>query len=169
MIVLKNRDAAVNALAFSPEGDALAAAGYWGYIRVWDVASRSLRFERRAGTANQSVVFFADGRLYSFDSWLYALDAKTGDTVRHPHRRVNMPGILAPAPWPVPCVCVARGGRRSIACYTLADARQSLKRLNSTMEQVEKTAKNVGEGKGVAGKLLNDERLGDLPGSDLHD
>ncbi len=44
---------------------------------------------------------------------------------------------------------------------TMADARSSLKRLNSSMEQVEKVAKNIGEGKGVAGKLLNDERLGE--------
>jgi phospholipid/cholesterol/gamma-HCH transport system substrate-binding protein len=44
---------------------------------------------------------------------------------------------------------------------SVADARSSLKRLNNTMEQVEKVAKNIGEGKGVAGKLLNDERLGE--------
>ncbi|HEX7624857.1 MAG TPA: MlaD family protein, partial [Anaeromyxobacteraceae bacterium] len=44
---------------------------------------------------------------------------------------------------------------------SMADARSSLKRLNNSLEQVEKVAKNIGEGKGVAGKLLNDERLGE--------
>src|SRR6266702_2814906 len=43
----------------------------------------------------------------------------------------------------------------------VSDARTSLRRLNNSLEQVEKVAKNIGEGKGVAGKLLNDERLGE--------
>ena len=41
------------------------------------------------------------------------------------------------------------------------DARESLSHLNRSLEQVEKVAYNVGQGKGVAGKLLNDERLGE--------
>jgi phospholipid/cholesterol/gamma-HCH transport system substrate-binding protein len=44
---------------------------------------------------------------------------------------------------------------------SVVDARETLAHLNRSMEQVEKVALNVGQGKGVAGKLLNDERLGD--------
>ncbi len=44
---------------------------------------------------------------------------------------------------------------------SIADARQSLSRINSSMEQIEKIASNVAQGKGVAGKLLADERLGE--------
>ena len=44
---------------------------------------------------------------------------------------------------------------------SFADAQQSLQRLNASMEQIEKVATNVGQGKGVAGKLLADERLGE--------
>jgi len=44
---------------------------------------------------------------------------------------------------------------------SVADAQQSLQRLNASMEQIEKVATNVGQGKGVAGKLLADERLGE--------
>jgi phospholipid/cholesterol/gamma-HCH transport system substrate-binding protein len=44
---------------------------------------------------------------------------------------------------------------------TMAEARESLQHLNGTLKQVEKVANNIGEGKGVAGKLLNDERLGE--------
>jgi len=38
--------------------------------------------------------------------------------------------------------------------------RQALEKLNKTLEQVNKVSENVAEGKGVAGKLLSDERLG---------
>jgi phospholipid/cholesterol/gamma-HCH transport system substrate-binding protein len=44
---------------------------------------------------------------------------------------------------------------------SVVDARETLAHLNRSMEQVEKVAYNVGQGKGVAGKLLNDERLGE--------
>jgi phospholipid/cholesterol/gamma-HCH transport system substrate-binding protein len=44
---------------------------------------------------------------------------------------------------------------------SMTDASQSLRRLNASMEQIEKVATNVGQGKGVAGKLLADERLGE--------
>ncbi len=43
---------------------------------------------------------------------------------------------------------------------SVADVRQSLARLNSSMEQIQKIATDVSQGKGVAGKLLADERLG---------
>jgi phospholipid/cholesterol/gamma-HCH transport system substrate-binding protein len=44
---------------------------------------------------------------------------------------------------------------------SVADARQTLERINNSMEQIEKIANNIGQGKGVAGKLLADERLGE--------
>jgi len=44
---------------------------------------------------------------------------------------------------------------------SITDVRESLARLNRSMEQVEKVATNIGQGKGVAGKLLADERLGE--------
>ncbi len=50
----------------------------------------------------------------------------------------------------------ASGGLKA----SLADARQSLKKLNDTMGEVQKIATKVGEGKSIAGKLLTDERLG---------
>jgi phospholipid/cholesterol/gamma-HCH transport system substrate-binding protein len=56
-----------------------------------------------------------------------------------------------------------KGGVRA----SIADARQSLQRLNNTMEQLEKVANNIAQGKGVAGKLLADERLGEKLGNTL--
>jgi phospholipid/cholesterol/gamma-HCH transport system substrate-binding protein len=50
---------------------------------------------------------------------------------------------------------------------SIEDARQSLARLNNSMAEIEKVAKNIGEGKGVAGKLLADERLGEKLGSTI--
>jgi phospholipid/cholesterol/gamma-HCH transport system substrate-binding protein len=50
---------------------------------------------------------------------------------------------------------------------SVADARQSLQRLNNSMEKIEKIATNIAEGKGVAGKLLADERLGEKLGNTL--
>jgi phospholipid/cholesterol/gamma-HCH transport system substrate-binding protein len=50
---------------------------------------------------------------------------------------------------------------------SVADVRDSLERLNRSMEQVEKVAVNIGEGKGVAGKLLADERLGEKLGKSI--
>jgi len=43
-------------------------------------------------------------------------------------------------------------------------ARQALDKLNKTLEDVQKVADNVAEGKGVAGKLLMDEQLGEKVG-----
>jgi phospholipid/cholesterol/gamma-HCH transport system substrate-binding protein len=48
---------------------------------------------------------------------------------------------------------------------TVGDARQSLARLNHAIEQIDKVATSVGEGKSVAGKLLVDERLGSKVGN----
>jgi len=50
---------------------------------------------------------------------------------------------------------------------SVADARQSLSRLNNTMERLETVANNIAQGKGVAGKLLADERLGEKLGNTL--
>ena len=50
---------------------------------------------------------------------------------------------------------------------SVADVRTSLERLNRSMERVEQVANNIGEGKGVAGKLLADERLGEKLGKSI--
>jgi phospholipid/cholesterol/gamma-HCH transport system substrate-binding protein len=50
---------------------------------------------------------------------------------------------------------------------SVSDVRTSLDRLNRSMEQVEKVAENIGQGKGVAGKLLADERLGEKLGRSI--
>ncbi|HET7754971.1 MAG TPA: MlaD family protein [Anaeromyxobacteraceae bacterium] len=50
---------------------------------------------------------------------------------------------------------------------SVADVRTSIERLNRSMEHVEKVAENIGQGKGVAGKLLADERLGDKLGKSI--
>ncbi len=42
----------------------------------------------------------------------------------------------------------------------VGETRQSLSKLNHTLEEIDKVATSVGEGKSVAGKLLVDERLG---------
>jgi len=50
---------------------------------------------------------------------------------------------------------------------SVEDARQSLARINSSMEQIEKVATSIGQGKGIAGKLLADERLGEKVGKSI--
>ncbi|HEX8910126.1 MAG TPA: MlaD family protein [Anaeromyxobacteraceae bacterium] len=50
---------------------------------------------------------------------------------------------------------------------SVAEARESLQHLNGTLKQVEKVANNIGEGKGIAGKILNDERLGEKLGGTI--
>ncbi len=106
MLVLKHRDTAVNSLAFSPDGSALAAGGYWGYLHLWDLASRTLRREQRLGTWNVASVFFAaEGRLAAFNGgYLNLFETKTGDAVERLRLGRNMtPTVFAPAPWPGGC------------------------------------------------------------------
>jgi phospholipid/cholesterol/gamma-HCH transport system substrate-binding protein len=43
---------------------------------------------------------------------------------------------------------------------TITEARDSISRLNHAVEQIDKIATSVGEGKSIAGKILVDERLG---------
>ena len=49
----------------------------------------------------------------------------------------------------------------------VADARAALEKLNASLEDVKKTTAAIAEGKGVAGKLLTDERLGEKVGNAL--
>src|SRR5262249_11558446 len=99
MLILKHRDTAVNSLAFSPDGSTLAAGGYWGYLHLWALASRTLWREQRLGTWNVSSVFFAlEGRLAAFNGYLHLLDAETGEWGESFRlgRNVN-PAVFAPA------------------------------------------------------------------------
>ena len=50
---------------------------------------------------------------------------------------------------------------------SVAGVRESLEKLNRSLDQIEKVALQIGEGKGVAGKLLADERLGEKVGTAL--
>ncbi|HET9595262.1 MAG TPA: MlaD family protein [Anaeromyxobacteraceae bacterium] len=50
---------------------------------------------------------------------------------------------------------------------SVADAREAIKHINASMEEIEKVAKNIGQGKGVAGKLLADEQLGEKVGQSI--
>ncbi len=49
----------------------------------------------------------------------------------------------------------------------VSQARSSLARLNDTLEKVDKIVTDVSEGKGVAGKLIADERLGNKLGNTI--
>jgi phospholipid/cholesterol/gamma-HCH transport system substrate-binding protein len=50
---------------------------------------------------------------------------------------------------------------------SVAGIRESLDKLNRSMDEVQKVAVNIGQGKGVAGKLLADERLGEKVGTTI--
>jgi phospholipid/cholesterol/gamma-HCH transport system substrate-binding protein len=50
---------------------------------------------------------------------------------------------------------------------SISGVRQSLDKLNRSMDEVQKVATNIGQGKGVAGKLLADERLGEKLGTTI--
>jgi phospholipid/cholesterol/gamma-HCH transport system substrate-binding protein len=50
---------------------------------------------------------------------------------------------------------------------SVASARSALEKLNRSLDDVQKTTSMIAEGKGVAGKLLSDERLGEKVGTAL--
>jgi phospholipid/cholesterol/gamma-HCH transport system substrate-binding protein len=50
---------------------------------------------------------------------------------------------------------------------SVADVRTSIERLNRSMAHVEQVAENIGQGRGVAGKLLADEQLGEKLGKSI--
>jgi WD40 repeat protein len=119
MFILKQRDTAVNSLAFSPDGTALAAAGYWGYLHLWDLISRTLRREQRLGTNNVSSVFFTpEGRLAAFNGFLLLFDAATGEWIESHRLGQHATAFFAPAPWPTDRFCAARARVKSFSCYS---------------------------------------------------
>jgi phospholipid/cholesterol/gamma-HCH transport system substrate-binding protein len=59
------------------------------------------------------------------------------------------------------------GDEEGDAKKSVEGVRQSLEKLNRSMDEVEKVAVRIGEGKGVAGKLLVDERLGEKVGTTI--
>jgi phospholipid/cholesterol/gamma-HCH transport system substrate-binding protein len=60
----------------------------------------------------------------------------------------------------------AEGGGGGVK-RSVADAREAIKHINASMAEIEKVATNIGQGKGVAGKLLADEQLGEKVGQSL--
>ncbi len=50
---------------------------------------------------------------------------------------------------------------------SVAGLKQSLEKMNHSLDQIDKVVTNIGQGKGVAGKLLADERLGEKLGTAL--
>jgi WD40 repeat protein/tRNA A-37 threonylcarbamoyl transferase component Bud32 len=74
----------VKALAFSPDGQTLAAVSADGMATIWDVASRSLRHEPfTAGGANAGVAFTPDGKTLATGSsgGVGLWDAATGGRI----------------------------------------------------------------------------------------
>jgi phospholipid/cholesterol/gamma-HCH transport system substrate-binding protein len=53
-----------------------------------------------------------------------------------------------------------QGGQAGELSKTVTEARSSLERLNHAIEQVDQIATSINQGKGIAGKLISDERLG---------
>jgi phospholipid/cholesterol/gamma-HCH transport system substrate-binding protein len=56
-------------------------------------------------------------------------------------------------------------GGNTEAGKSVTDARSALAKLNHTVDQIDQITTNINEGKGVAGKLLSDERLGEKFGT----
>jgi WD40 repeat protein len=83
MFTLTARKVALNCLAFSPGGAALAAAGAKSEVQVWDLAGRRLALARAIGWDNDAVSFEGGGRrlLVLNNHVLYHLDALTGESL----------------------------------------------------------------------------------------
>jgi len=62
---------------------------------------------------------------------------------------------------------VGTGADKEDLKSSVSTARAALEKLNRSLEDVQKTTAMIAEGKGVAGKLLTDERLGDKLASSL--
>jgi phospholipid/cholesterol/gamma-HCH transport system substrate-binding protein len=62
---------------------------------------------------------------------------------------------------------VGSGASKADLKESVATARSALEKLNRSLDDVQKTTALIAEGKGVAGKLLTDERLGEKLGDSL--
>lgn len=71
ILELDNHDEGVTAIAISPDGEWLVAAGEEGTLRVWKLASGEPIIAREVDAMIQSLVFSADGR------WLFSGNANT--------------------------------------------------------------------------------------------
>ncbi len=125
MLVLKHRKTGVTSLAFSPDGETLAAGCYWGYVQLWHITTRSLVWEAKVGTLNHSAIFFhGSDRVVSFAGQLYSFDVASGDHARLPGTTGLLPLLLTPGPAPVTRYCTAYNGRKSFSCYTFPERRR---------------------------------------------
>jgi phospholipid/cholesterol/gamma-HCH transport system substrate-binding protein len=62
---------------------------------------------------------------------------------------------------------IGSGASKTDLKESVASARSALEKLNRSLDDVQKTTAMIAEGKGVAGKLLTDERLGEKLGNSL--
>jgi WD40 repeat protein/serine/threonine protein kinase len=78
-------DAWIRSAIYSPDGNALATTTQDGFVRVWNVADRTRRFEIRVDASALSVAFRPDGKVLAVgtgNSMVHMLDAVTGKELR---------------------------------------------------------------------------------------
>ena len=114
MFTLKHRKNGINCLAFSQDGNLLAASGYRGYVQIWDLTTKQLRREICHGTNNHETVFFLpNSRVMTLSGQLHTFDLNTGKRLPNGIRLGSaMVSHVAAAPWPVPRICAAFWDRR---------------------------------------------------------
>jgi WD40 repeat protein len=76
MLLLKNTNNGLSCLAFSPDGQMLAAGGYRGTVLLWDLVAGKLLKKLPGFTRNVETVFFSGNELYGFEGvrlWMWDL------------------------------------------------------------------------------------------------
>src|SRR5262245_9767945 len=118
MLLLKETKNGLCSLAFSPDGQMLAASGYHGTVLLWDLAAGTFLNKRRGCDRKVETVFFAGKELYGHEfPSLWVWDLTSDSPPQRRPKTYELPYFAAIGSVAGDYVCL--GLHPGLHCYSL--------------------------------------------------